>query len=331
MKIAVFSTKPYDIQYLKDANRRTAYQFEFYEERLNLRTSPLAAGFEVVCVFVNDVLDAEVLQSLKAGGTRLVVLRSAGFNNVDLKVADELGISVRRVPAYSPNAVAEFAVGMILTLNRKIYRAYNRVRDGNFSLEGLLGFDLHESTVGLIGTGKIGTLTGQALSGFGCKLLGYDKYPNDHFRQIGGSYVELPELLAKSDIISLHCPLTAESYHMINAGALSAMKDGVMLINTSRGGLINAVAVTEALKSGKVGYLGLDVYEQEEDVFFEDRSNEIIHDDVLQRLLMFPNVVITSHQAFFTKTAMRNICETTVQNIVDFEQGKSTANELHAN
>jgi D-lactate dehydrogenase len=331
MKIAVFSSKPYDIHYLKAANLKTSYQFEFFEERLNLHTSALAVGFEVVCIFVNDVVDREVLQSLQAGGTKLVVLRSAGFNNVDLKAAEEFAISVRRVPAYSPNAVAEYAVGLILTLNRKIYRAYNRVRDGNFSLEGLLGFDLHESTVGLIGTGKIGMLTGQALSGFGCKLLGYDMYPNEQFKKIGGTYVTMPELLAQSDIISLHCPLTAESHHLINREALTMMKDGVMLINTSRGGLLDAVAVTEALKTGKVGYLGLDVYEQEENVFFEDRSNEIIRDDVLQRLLMFPNVLITSHQAFFTRTAMRNICETTIQNIIDFTHGKQTANELHAN
>jgi len=268
------------------------------------------------------------LKAIAAGGTKLIALRCAGFNNIDLAVAKELGITVVRVPAYSPYAVAEHTVGLILTLNRKFHRAYARVREGNFSLDGLLGFDLHDRTVGIIGTGRIGAITAQILHGFGCQILAYDKYPNPDCKAIA-LYVDLPELFNKSDIISLHCPLTPETHHLINAEAIAQMKQNVMLINTSRGALIDTEAVITGLKSGKVGYLGLDVYEQEADLFFEDLSNTVIQDDVFERLLTFPNVVITGHQAFFTEDALRNIAETTLTNISDFERGNTCLNILN--
>jgi D-lactate dehydrogenase len=328
MRVAVFSTKAYDRQFLATANGIHGHDLVFYEPRLTQETVALAGGFPAVCVFINDRLDAETLKAISEQGTRLVALRSAGFNNVDLVAAAEQGITVLRVPAYSPYAVAEHAVGLILTLNRRIHRAYNRVRESNFSLDGLLGFDLHDCTVGVVGTGRIGVCFAQIMKGFGCNLLGYDVYQNPACLEMGMKYVELPELLAASDIISLHCPLTPESYHLINAESLNYLKPGAMLINTSRGGLIDTQAVTDALKSGKLGYLGLDVYEQEESLFFEDLSNTVVQDDVFQRLLTFPNVLITGHQAFFTKNALKNIAETTLANITDFEQGRSSSNEV---
>jgi D-lactate dehydrogenase len=328
MRVAVFSTKAYDRHFLEAANGIHGHELVFYEPRLTQETVALAAGFPAVCVFINDRLDAETLQAIDKQGTRLVALRSAGFNNVDLVAAAELGITVLRVPAYSPYAVAEHAVGLILALNRKIHRAYNRVRESNFSLDGLLGFDLHGCTVGVVGTGRIGVCFAQIMKGFGCTLLGYDIHQNSTCLEMGMKYVELTELLAASDIISLHCPLTPESYHLINTESLAHLKPGAMLINTSRGGLIDTQAVTDALKSGKLGYLGLDVYEQEESLFFEDLSNTVVQDDVFQRLLTFPNVVITGHQAFFTKNALKNIAETTLANITDFEQGCSLPNEV---
>jgi D-lactate dehydrogenase len=252
----------------------------------------------------------------------------AGFNHVDLEAARDLDLTLLRVPAYSPYAVAEHAVAMILSLNRKIYRAYNRVREGNFALDGLLGFDLHGKTVGIVGTGKIGTLTAKILHGFGCRLLGYDVFPSPDCQALGLQYVALPELFAASDIVSLHCPLLPETYHLINAGAIEQMKPGIMLINTSRGQLIDTKAVIKGLKSGKIGYLGLDVYEQETDLFFEDLSDRVIQDDVFQRLLTFPNVLITGHQAFFTQEALQNIAETTIGNITDFEQGRTCPNQI---
>ncbi|MEH2433375.1 MAG: 2-hydroxyacid dehydrogenase [Nostoc sp.] len=330
MKVAVFSTKVYDRKFLSDANSRTQHELVFFEPRLNRDTAILAAGFPAVCVFVHDQVDAPTLELLASRGTRLVVLRCAGFNNVDLQAAADLGITVVRVPAYSPYGVAEHAVGLILSLNRKIHRAYNRVREGNFSLDGLLGFNLHERTVGIVGTGKIGLILGQIMKGFGCHILAYDVYRNPELEALGGKYVELPELFANSDIISLHCPLTPETHHLINAETIEQIKPGVMLINTSRGALIDTQAVIEGLKSGKIGYLGVDVYEQESELFFEDLSGAIIQDDIFQRLTTFPNVLITGHQAFFTAEALHNIAETTFANIADIEQGRPCANEIRA-
>ncbi len=326
MQVAVFSTKPYDESFLKAANAAGVHEFVFFEHRLKEKSAPLAAGFPAVCAFVNDDLGAGTLEALSRGGTRLIVLRCAGFNQVDLRAAERLGISVRRVPAYSPYAVAEFAVGMILALNRKYHRAFNRVREGNFGIDGLLGFDLNGSTVGVVGTGKIGFLTAKPLAAFGCRLLGFDPFPNPDFTALGGRYTDLDTLFAESHIVTLHCPLTPESHHLIGAATLTKMKRGVMIVNTSRGALVDATAIIEALKSGQVGALGLDVYEQEADLFYEDLSGEIIQDDVLQRLLTFPNVLITSHQAFFTETALRNIAETTVGNLDDFAAGRTSGN-----
>lgn len=328
MKVAVFSTKPYDQRFLEVANQAHSHELAFFEDRLNERTAPLAQGCNAVCAFVNDDLNARTLEILSGLGVRMVALRCAGFNQVDLKAAAALGINVRRVPAYSPYAVAEFAIGLILSLNRKFYRAFNRVREGNFGIDGLLGFDLHGKTVGFIGTGKIGFLTAKPLGAMGCQLLAFDPYPNDQFKAIGGTYVSLDELLAQSDIISLHCPLTPESYHLIGAKTLPKTKRGVMIINTSRGALIDAAAMVEALKSGQVGYLGVDVYEQEADIFYEDLSGEIIQDDVLQRLISFPNVLVTSHQAYFTDTALTNIADTTIGNLTDFEAGQPSKTEV---
>jgi D-lactate dehydrogenase len=329
MKIAIFSTKSYDRDSLIAANLAHSHELCFFETQLNWHTAALAKDIPVVCPFVNDEVNAEVLKTLAANGTRLLALRAAGFNNVDLKTATELGIAVVRVPAYSPYAVAEHTVALVLMLNRKLYRAYNRVRDDNFSLEGLLGFDLHGGTIGIIGTGRIGMVFAQIMHGFGCSLLGYDKFPNPQFEAIGASrYVELPELLAKSDVISLHCPLTPENHYLINAEAIGQMKPGVMLINTSRGGLVDTKAVIAGIKSAQIGYLGIDVYEQEADLFSEDLSNTIIQDDDFQLLKSFPNVVITAHQAFFTRNALQAIAETTLANITEFEQGRVLSNQV---
>ncbi len=330
MKVAVFNTKSYDRNFLETANASYNHNLVFFEPRLTQETTALAVGFPAVCVFINDQLDQTTLQVLAAQGTKLIATRSAGFNHIDLNAAAEFGITVVRVPAYSPYAVAEHTVGLILTLNRKIHRAYNRVREGNFSLDGFMGFDLHGRTVGIVGTGKIGFLVAQILHGFGCKLLAYDLYPNPDCEALGIKYVDLKELFATSDIISLHCPLTPQTRHLINAQALAQMKSGVMLINTSRGALIDTRAVIDALKSRKIGYLGLDVYEQESNLFFEDLSTEVIEDDVFQRLLTFPNVLITGHQAFFTEDALQNIAQTTLSNISDIESGRPCANEVSA-
>ncbi|MEQ8971569.1 MAG: 2-hydroxyacid dehydrogenase [Coleofasciculus sp. C1-SOL-03] len=330
MKVAVFNTKSYDRNFLETANASYNHNLVFFEPRLTQETTALAVGFPAVCVFINDQLDKTTLQVLAAQGTKLIATRSAGFNHIDLNAAAEFGITVVRVPAYSPYAVAEHTVGLILTLNRKIHRAYNRVREGNFSLDGFMGFDLHGRTVGIVGTGKIGFLVAQILHGFGCKLLAYDLYPNPDCEALGIKYVDFKELFATSDIISLHCPLTPQTRHLINAQALAQMKSGVMLINTSRGALIDTRAVIDALKSRKIGYLGLDVYEQESNLFFEDLSTEVIEDDVFQRLLTFPNVLITGHQAFFTEDALQNIAQTTLSNISDVESGRPCANEVSA-
>jgi D-lactate dehydrogenase len=328
MKVAVFSTKKYDREFL-DAANQSRHQLIFLEHRLSTETAPLATGSDGVCVFVNDHVDAETIATLAKSGTRLISLRCAGYNNVDLKAAQKHGITVVRVPGYSPYAVAEHTIGLILALNRKLHRAYNRVPEGNFALDGLLGFDLHRRTVGIIGTGKIGSVVAQILTGFGCPTLAFDPIPNETCRSLGVRYVNPDELLARSDIITLHCPLTSENKHMIDAKALEKMKNGVMLINTSRGALIDTAAVIEALKSGKIGYLGLDVYEEEEQIFFEDRSGLIIPDDVFARLLTFPNVIITGHQAFFTREALRNIAATTIENITKFERNQPLDNRVN--
>ncbi|MFN3926585.1 MAG: 2-hydroxyacid dehydrogenase [Pseudanabaenaceae cyanobacterium] len=328
MRVAVFNTKSYDRDFLTRANQQYQHDLVFFEAGLNFNTVRLAEGFPAVCVFINDLLDRPTLTALKAGGTELIATRSAGFNHIDLDSAKELGLCVVRVPAYSPYAVAEHTIGLMLTLNRKIHRAFNRVRESNFSLEGLLGFDLHGCTVGVVGTGKIGAIVCRILHGFGCKLVAHDLYQNPDCLNLGVQYVELPELFSRSDIITLHCPLTPQSYHLINESAIEQMKTGVMLINTSRGGLVDTNAVIQGLKSGKIGYLGLDVYEQEADLFFKDLSNVVIQDDVFQRLLTFPNVLITGHQAFFTRNALENIADTTLANIRDYEQTRACANQI---
>jgi D-lactate dehydrogenase len=327
MRVAVFSSKKYTEFFLVAANARHGHELVFLEPRLCAETASLARGFPCVCLFVNDQADATVLELLHDGGTRLLALRCAGYNNVDLAAAGELGVTVIRVPDYSPHAVAEHAVGLILALNRKIHRAYARVREGNLELEGLLGFDLHGRTVGVIGTGRIGTVVARILSGFGCRVLGCDPAENDEFRSVG-RYVELPELLAESDVVTLHCPLTPQTHHLIGADAVRRMKRGVMLINTSRGALIDTRTVIRGLKSGKIGYLGLDVYEEEEGLFFDDLSSKVIQDDVFARLQTFPNVIMTGHQAFFTRDALAAIAETALAGISDFEHGRDLAHEV---
>lgn len=328
MKVAVFSTKPYDQEFFESANVDYNHELIFFEARLTRNTVALADGFPAICAFVHDDVDAAVLLRLSRQGTKLVALRSAGFNNVDLLAADELDITVVRVPAYSPYAVAEHAVGLILALNRKIHRAYSRVREGNFSLDGLLGFDLYDKTVGVIGTGKIGRIFLGIMKGFGCQLVAYDPYPNPEAEAMGVQYVELDELFERSDIISLHSPLTPETFHLINSKAVGRMKPGVMLINTSRGKLIDTSAVIEGIKNGQIGFLGLDVYEEEDDLFFEDKSESVIQDDVFSRLLTMPNVIVTGHQAFFTENALRNIAQTTLANIHEFEETGACKNEV---
>lgn len=328
MKVAFFSAKSYDRQSFEETNANYGHELTFFEPRLTAETATLATGFSAVCAFINDTVDAAVLRVLACQGTNLIALRCAGFNNVDLKVAKELGIKVVRVPAYSPHAVAEFTVGLILMLNRKLHKAYNRVRDDNFSLEGLLGFDLYDTKVGAIGTGKIGECFVQIMRGFGCQILAYDVRPNPACLEMGAKYVELPELFSQSDIISLFCPLLSETYHLINANTIEKMKRGVMLVNTSRGGLVDTKAVIEGIKSGQIGYFGTDVYEEEADLFFEDLSDTVIQDDTFQLLQSFPNVVITSHQAFFTRNALQSIAQTTLSNISNIEKGNSCPNEV---
>lgn len=321
MKVAVFSSKPYTERSFRAANESFGHELYFFEERLNQETAGLAGGADTVCVFVNDVLNEAVLKQLSGLGIQLIALRCAGFNNVDLVAAEKLGLSVVRVPAYSPYAVAEHTAGLILALNRQIHRAHMRIREGNFSLEGLLGFDLHGTPAGIIGTGKIGTIVAQILHGFGCELYAYDVQPNPDCEKIGVKYVPLDEIYRQCYIITLHCPLTPETHHLIDDAAVDKMRDCVMLINTSRGALVDTRAVISGLKSGRIGYLGLDVYEEEADLFYEDLSNQIIQDDVFARLLMFPNVIVTGHQAFFTHNALSAISETTLSNIAAFEKG----------
>ena len=330
MRTAVFSAKPYDVRFLTAANEGLGHELHFLEPRLMKETAALASGFPAICAFVNDQLDVNVLERLAAGGTRLVALRSAGFNNVDLPAAARLGLTVTRVPAYSPHAVAEHTAALVLALNRNVHRAWARVREGNFSLDGLLGFDLVGRTAGVVGTGKIGVAVARIMAGFGCRVLAHDPIPNPECVALGVSYVGFDELLAQSDIVTLHCPLTPETRHLLDAARLARMKPGAMLINTGRGALVDTKAVIEALKSGRLGHLGLDVYEEEAALFFEDRSWRVLQDDVFARLLTFPNVIVTGHQGFFTAEALTAIAETTLRSVTEFEQGRAPENAVRA-
>ena len=328
MRVAVFSAKSYDRASLEEVNADGRHDLRFFDAPLDSATAGLAAGADAACVFVHDRVDADVLERLAGLGVRLVAIRAAGFNNVDLTAAGALGLTVARVPAYSPHAVAEHAVALMLALNRKIHRAYNRVREGNFALDGLLGFDFAGKTAGVVGTGKIGAVLVRILAGFGCRILAHDPYPSPELEALGVEYVAPDDLFARADVISLHAPLTPQTRHLIDERALGRMKQGVMLVNTSRGALIDTRAVIDALKSGRIGALALDVYEEEDDLFFRDLSEQIIQDDVFTRLLTFPNVLITGHQAYFTREALRGIAETTLANIDAFEQGQRSGNEL---
>lgn len=328
MKIAVFGTKNYDRKYLELVNRKYHFTLEFFDFMLNERTAKMAEGCEVVCIFVNDDGSRLVLEKLKQLGVKMIALRCAGFNNVDLQAAKELGIQVVRVPAYSPEAVAEHTVGLMLTLNRRIHRAYQRTREANFSLEGLIGFNMHKRTVGVIGTGKIGLATMRILKGFGMDILAYDPFKNPEAEALGATYVELDELYARSHVITLHCPATAENYHLLNRESFAKMKDGVMIINTSRGSLIDTQEAIEALKQRKIGALGMDVYENERDLFFEDKSNEVILDDVFRRLSSCHNVLLTGHQAFLTEEALTSISEVTLANVQHLVEGSDCPNRL---
>lgn len=331
MRLAVFDTHRFDREALSAANARYGHTLVFFEPRLTAQTAQLAQGFEAVCSFVNDRLDAAALAVLHAGGTRLVALRSAGYNHVDLVAAGKLGMRVVRVPEYSPYAVAEHAVALVLALNRRIHQAYARVRDWNFSLDGLVGFDLHGKTVGVVGTGRIGRAAARIFHGFGCRLLCFDAAPDTELElQLGARYVALETLWSEADIISLHVPLTPGTHHMVDAAALEKMKRGVMLINTGRGALIDSRALIEALKRGHIGAAGLDVYEEEEGIFFQDLSGQVLQDDVLARLLTFPNVLVTSHQAFLTHEALGNIADTTLSSVQAFESGAPLIHEVSA-
>jgi len=319
MIIAVFDTHHFDRAALEKENTHAGHELHFFESRLDRKTARLAAGSQAVCVFVNDTLDRPTLQALNELGIRLIALRCAGYNQVDLKAAKELGFTVVRVPDYSPYAVAEHAVALLLALNRKLHRAHNRVRESNFSLEGLVGFDLHGKTVGIVGTGKIGAVFARIMAGFGCRLLAFDAVCRT---DLPVTYVEREELLAQSDIVSLHVPLLPDTHHFLNAGTLAKLKPGALIVNTSRGALIETHALIDALKSGQVGGAALDVYEEEAGVFFHDLSGQILQDDVLARLISMPNVLITSHQAFLTHEALANIAQTTLNTVSAFERGE---------
>ena len=330
MKVAIYSTKNYDRKYFELVNVKYGFQLEFFDFQLNERTAKMAEHCDVVCIFVNDDGSRNVLEKLAALGVKMVALRCAGFNNVDLKAAKELGLQVVRVPAYSPEAVAEHTVGLMMTLNRRIHRAYQRTREANFSLEGLIGFNMHGRTVGVIGTGKIGVAVMRILKGFGMRILAYDPFKNSVAEELGAQYVKLDELYAKSHVITLHCPATPENYHLLNRDAFAKMKDGVMIINTSRGTLIDTQAAIDALKQRKIGALGMDVYENERDLFFEDKSNEVIQDDVFRRLSACHNVLLTGHQAFLTEEALMSISDVTLANIYSLKTGKLCENQVSA-
>jgi D-lactate dehydrogenase len=330
MDIAVFSTTPYERRYLEEANADGHHQLKFFDASLNSQSAGLAAGCPAVCIFVNDSADAAVLDILHRGGTRLVALRCTGFNNIDLTAAASLGIRVVRVVTYSPNSVAEHAVALLMAINRKIHRAYNRTRDSNFSLDGLIGFDLAGKTVAVVGTGKIGRVFAKIMLGFGCEVIGYDPQQSPEFKAMGARYAQPGEIGEKADVVSLHCPLTPATHHIINAQTLTRAKPGALLINTSRGGLIDTEAVVDALKSGQLGGLAIDVYEQEADLFFRDLSSVVITDDLIQRLISFPNVIVTGHQAFLTREALTTICETTLRSVTAFERNEALENEIRA-
>ncbi|MGZ5254019.1 MAG: 2-hydroxyacid dehydrogenase [Flavitalea sp.] len=325
-KIAFFSTHSYDKEYFNRYNE--GHELSFFEAPLDENTVNLTNGAEVVCAFVNDKLNRKVMEGLSKNGVKMIAMRCAGYNNVDLGAAKELGLKIARVPAYSPHAVAEHAVALIMTLNRKTHKAYNRVREGDFSLKRLTGFDLYGKTVGVIGTGKIGQVFAEIMLGFGCRVLAFDVIANKDLEAKGVEYLPLVKLLPECDVISLHCPLTDQTYHLINKETLLMMKKGAMLINTSRGGLIDTPEVVEALKIGQLGYLGLDVYEQEEKLFFHNWSEYIIEDETIMRLMSFPNVLITSHQGFFTDEALTQIAQTTFKNVQDFEAGGKIEHEV---
>jgi D-lactate dehydrogenase len=328
IKIAFFDAQSYDMESFDEIRKDFGFPITYFKSRLTPETAALTQGFKVVCIFVNDAINKDVIDVLERNGVTLIALRAAGYNNIDLKTALNR-ISVVRVPAYSPYAVAEHAVALMLDLNRKVHRAYYRTRDDNFTLNGLLGFDMHGKTVGIIGTGKVGKVAVNILKGFGMRVLAYDIFPDKEFQKNSGfEYVDLDTLYRESDIISLHCPLTNENHHLINEAAITKMKQNVMIINTGRGLLIDSKALVDGLKAGKVGYAGLDVYEEEGEYFAQDFSNKIITDDVLARLLSFNNVVITAHQGFFTRDALHNIATTTLENIRDFFTEKKCPNEI---
>ncbi|MBB3103292.1 2-hydroxyacid dehydrogenase [Azomonas macrocytogenes] len=331
MKVAVFSAQPYDQRFFDEVLQReyasSGFELIYQKAALTDKTVSLAQGCTAICAFVNDQLDAALLEQLADYGVRAILLRCAGFNNIDLPVAERLGLFVARVPAYSPEAVAEHAIALVMTLNRNIHRAYNRVREGNFMLDGLLGFNLHGKTVGIVGTGKIGLATARIFKGFGCRVLGYDPYQTADFSTVG-EYVPLDTLLAEADVVSLHCPLTEATRHLINADSLARMKLGAMLVNTSRGMLIDTKAVIGALKSRRLRALAIDVYEQESQLFFQDRSSDLIDDEVFLRLTTFPNVIITGHQGFFTIEALREIAEVTLHNLDCFANDRACGNIL---
>ncbi len=328
MKIAFFDAKQYDIDFFNEANKNFQFTVKYFSERLSIDTVIMASGFDAVCAFVNDDINKEVILKLEEQNIGLIAMRCSGYNNIDMKAALNK-IRITRVPAYSPYAVAEHALALIMSLNRKTHKAYNRTRESNFSIKGLLGFDLNGKKAGVIGTGKIGRIFIRIVKGLGMDVIAYDPYPNEsHAEDIGFTYVELDELYRSSDIISLHCPLTNDTFHLIDKDAVGLMKKNVMLINTSRGGLIDTKALVESLKEGNVGYVGLDVYEEEENFFFEDHSDSIVTDDILARLQTFNNVLITSHQAFFTKEALGNISSTTLSNIKEFQSGGPLTNEI---
>ncbi|MCD9854137.1 2-hydroxyacid dehydrogenase [Epilithonimonas sp. JDS] len=326
MKITFFSTKPYDKEFFDKVNQDFNFELEYFETHLGPHILNVIEHSDAVCAFVNDTLNAEVLESLSKKGVKYIALRCAGFNNVDLEAAKRLGMRVCRVPAYSPEAVAEHAMAMILTLNRKTHKAYNRVREQNFSLNGLMGFNLYQKTIGVIGTGNIGAAFAKIAKGFGTKILAYDVAESQELKGLGIEYVSLDKLLSESDIISLHCPLMEATHHLINKDSISKMKENVMLINTSRGGLVDTKAVIDGLKSKHIGYLGIDVYEQEEKLFFRDLSHTIIEDDTIQRLMSFPNVLVTAHQAFFTEEALHQIATSTLSSLSHFDKNETFEN-----
>ncbi|MEZ8080891.1 2-hydroxyacid dehydrogenase [Enterovibrio norvegicus] len=328
MKVAVFSTKSYDRQSLDTYNANYKHDLTYFDFRLTAQTAKLLSDFDAICAFVNDDLDAEVLTELATHDVKVIAMRCAGYDKVDLDAAQSLGLQIVRVPAYSPESIAEHTLALMLSLNRHVHRAYQRTRDANFNLEGLTGFNFHGKTVGVVGTGRIGVATIRILKGLGMNILVHDPFENQDAIALGATYVSLDALYAQSDVITLHCPLMRENYHMLNKDAFAKMKDGVMIINTSRGGLINSQDAIDGLKSRRIGSLGVDVYENEQDLFFEDKSNDVIQDDVFRRLSACHNVLFTGHQAFLTEEALGNIAQTTLSNLTAFEKGERTGNEV---